>query len=105
MLPIAVVADRPWTLTAPSSAALAATVGVAVLSTALAYIIYYRILSTAGAVNLILVNFLVPVTGVLLGGFVLDERLAPRHFLGMATIGIGLAFVDGRLIRRLRQVP
>jgi drug/metabolite transporter (DMT)-like permease len=104
MLPIAVVVDRPWTLAVPSSEALAAIAGVAVLSTALAYIIYYRILSTAGAVNLILVNFLVPVTGVLLGGIVLGERLAPRHFIGMAAIALGLAFVSGRITRRLGRV-
>jgi len=105
MLPVAIAVDKPWSLALPSAEVLAAVGAVAVLSTALGYIIYYRILSTAGAVNLILVNFLVPVTGVLLGGFVLGERLAPRHFLGMAAIGIGLAFVDGRFIRRLRRVP
>lgn len=105
MLPIALFVDRPWTLALPSAEVLASVLAVAVLSTALAYIIYYRILSTAGSVNLILVNFLVPVTGVLLGGIVLGERLAPRHFLGMAAIGLGLAFVDGRLIKRLRPPP
>jgi len=105
MLPVAIAVDKPWALALPSSEVLAAVGAVAVLSTALGYIIYYRILSTAGAVNLILVNFLVPVTGVLLGGFVLGERLAPRHFFGMAAIGLGLAFVDGRFIGRLRRVP
>lgn len=100
MLPVAVVIDKPWSLAIPSPEVMAAVVAVAVLSTAVAYIIYYRLLSTAGSVNLILVNFLVPVTGVLLGGIVLGERLAPRHFLGMAAIAVGLAFVDGRLFRR-----
>lgn len=105
MLPIAIIADRPWTLAAPSPEALAATLSVAILSTAVAYIIYYRLLSTAGSVNLVLVNFLVPMTGVLLGGIVLGERLALRHFIGMAAIGLGLAFVDGRLMKRLRRMP
>lgn len=105
MLPVALAVDQPWLLAFPSSEVLAAVGAVAVLSTALGYIIYYRILSTAGSVNLILVNFLVPVTGVLLGGVVLGERLAPRHFTGMAAIGLGLAFVDGRLIRRLKRAP
>jgi drug/metabolite transporter (DMT)-like permease len=98
ILPIAIIADRPWEYASLSAEALAAIGAVAVLSTSLAYIIYYRILSTAGSVNLVLVNFLVPATGVLLGAAVLGERLAPRHFVGMAAIALGLAFVDGRLV-------
>ena len=84
---------------------IASVLALAVLSTALAYIIYYRILSTAGSVNVMLVTFLIPVTAVLLGGIVLGERLDPRHFLGMAAIGLGLAFIDGRVIAGIRRMP
>jgi drug/metabolite transporter (DMT)-like permease len=77
---------------------------LAVLSTVVAYVIYYRILATAGSVNLMLVTFLIPITGILLGALVLGERLAMRHFLGMAAIGIGLACIDGRLIRRISRL-
>jgi drug/metabolite transporter (DMT)-like permease len=59
----------------------------AALSTALAYVIYFRILATAGATNLLLVSFLVPVTAIVLGSLVLGERLEARHFLGMVLIG------------------
>jgi drug/metabolite transporter (DMT)-like permease len=96
MLPLAVMVDRPWTLAAPSAAAAGAVLGLAALSTALAYVLYFRILALAGAVNLLLVTFLVPVSAILLGTLVLHEALAPRHLLGMALIGLGLAAIDGR---------
>jgi len=80
----------------------AALGGLAVLSTALAYVLYFRILAAAGATNLLLVTFLIPVTAVLLGAAVLGERLAARDFAGMALIGVGLAVSDGRITRLLR---
>jgi drug/metabolite transporter (DMT)-like permease len=100
LLPVAVVVDRPWTLAAPGPAVWSATLGLAALSTALAYLLYFRILATAGATNLMLVTFLIPVSAILLGALVLGERLASQHFLGMALIGAGLAAIDGRLLRR-----
>ncbi len=96
MLPLALTIDRPWGLAAPSIAAMAAVLGLAGLSTALAYVLYFRILALAGAVNLLLVTFLVPVSAVLLGTLALHEALETRHLLGMALIGAGLAAIDGR---------
>jgi drug/metabolite transporter (DMT)-like permease len=98
MLPIALLVDRPWNAPLPGPATFAAILGLAVLCTALAYIIYFRILATAGATNLLLVTFLSPVTAILVGGVLLGERLDPEHFLGMALIGLGLAAIDGRLL-------
>ena len=100
LIPIALVVDRPWSLAAPGMAVWSAVFGLAVLSTALAYLLYFRILATAGATNLMLVTFLIPISAILLGALVLGERLAPQHFLGMALIGLGLAAIDGRLLRR-----
>lgn len=97
LVPLALLVDAPWRLPAPSQTGIAALVGVAALSTALAYVLYFRILATAGATNLLLVTFLIPVTAILLGSGVLGETLAPRHWLGMATIGVGLAAIDGRV--------
>ncbi len=74
-----------------------ALIALAALSTALAYFLYFRILATAGATNLLLVTFLIPVSAVYLGAVVLGERLKPEHCLGMALIGAGLAAIDGRL--------
>lgn len=97
LLPLVLLLDRPWTLAMPSLASIAALVGAAALSTALAYVIYFRILATAGATNLLLVTFLIPVSAILLGTLCLDETLFPRHLAGMALIGAGLAAIDGRL--------
>lgn len=103
ILPIMLIVDRPWMLpTLPSPTTGAALAGLALLSTALAYVLYFRILAAAGATNLLLVTFLIPVTAILLGALVLGERLAPRHFAGMILIGLSLAAIDGRMVRFLR---
>lgn len=101
ILPIMLIVEQPWTLPAAPSV-LAALAGLALLSTALAYVLYFRILAAAGATNLLLVTFLIPVTAILLGSLVLDEQLLVRQFAGMALIAVGLALVGGRTGRRLR---
>ncbi len=100
LLPVALLVDRPWTLAPPSASAFAAIFGIAALSTALAYVLYFRLLASSGATNLLLVTFLIPVSAIVLGSLVLGERLAAKHFLGMSLIGAGLAAIDGRLLRR-----
>ena len=75
---------------------------LAVLSTALAYVLYFRILATAGATNVLLVTFLTPVSAILLGTLFLGEVLQGKHFVGMALIGLGLAAIDGRPWRAFR---
>lgn len=97
MMPLVLVLDRPWALPLPSLTAIGALIGVAAISTALAYVLYFRILATAGATNLLLVTFLIPVGAILLGIAFLGETLLPRHIAGMALIGGGLAAIDGRL--------
>jgi len=105
MLPLWLIIDAPTRFALPSPEVIAAMLALAALSTVLAYVIYYRILATAGSVNLILVTFLIPVSAILLGALILGERLALRHFIGMAAIGIGLACIDGRLLKRIWRVP
>ena len=73
--------------------------GLELLSTALAYVLYFRILATAGATDLLLVTFLIPVSAILLGVLVLGEVLQARHILGMALIGAGRFAVDVRAWR------
>jgi drug/metabolite transporter (DMT)-like permease len=104
LLPVALIVDHPWTLPMPSPSAWGAVLGIASLSTALAYVLYFRILATAGATNLLLVTFLIPVSAILLGSLVLGERLGPSHFLGMAFVGAGLAAIDGRLAKLARKI-
>jgi drug/metabolite transporter (DMT)-like permease len=103
MLPLALALERPWALPVPSAAAAAAVVGLALVSTALAYILYFRLLAAAGATNLLLVTLLIPASAILLGATFLGERLEPRHFAGMALIGVGLAAIDGRPFGWLRR--
>ena len=105
LLPVMLWVDRPWTLAMPSTGAVAALLGLALLSTVLAYVLFFRILATAGATNLALVTFLIPITAILLGSLLLGEVLEPRHFVGMALIGLGLAAIDGRLLRLFSRRP
>ncbi len=102
LLPVVLVVDRPWTLAPPTLATWTAMLGLALASTALAYVLYFRILATAGATNLLLVTFLIPVTAIALGAALLGERLAGHHGLGMGLIGLGLAAIDGRPLRAVR---
>ena len=101
LLPLVLVIDRPWTLPAPGWDAIAALIGVAAISTAFAYFLYFRIFASAGATNLLLVTFLIPISAILLGTAFLSEALLPRQIAGMALIGLGLSLIDGRLWRRL----
>ena len=101
LLPLVLIIDRPWTLPAPGWDAIAALIAVAAISTAFAYFLYFRILATAGATNLLLVTFLIPISAILLGTAFLSEALLPREIAGMALIGLGLSLIDGRLWRRL----
>jgi drug/metabolite transporter (DMT)-like permease len=101
LAPAAALIDRPWNLPIPSSAALCSLLGLAVLSTALGYLIYFRILSRAGATNVMLVTFLMPVSTILLGILILDEHVTSRHLAGLATIVVGLIAIDGRAAKYL----
>jgi len=85
----------------PSAETWLALAGLAILSTAVAYVLFFRILATAGATNLMLVTFLIPVSAILLGALILGEDLQPKHFIGMAMIALGLAAIDGRLFTLL----
>jgi drug/metabolite transporter (DMT)-like permease len=102
LLPLALLVDRPWSLPTPSLVVIAAVIALATLSTALGYIVYFRILAGAGATNVMLVTLLAPASSILLAAFLLAESLAPRHFLGLAIIAVGLALIDGRLARAIQ---
>jgi drug/metabolite transporter (DMT)-like permease len=103
LIPLTALIDHPWTLPMPSAHAFEALVGIAVFSTALAYMIYFRILAVAGATNLTLVTFLLPISALLLGVFFLGETINLPAIGGMALIGMGLAAIDGRLWAAVRQ--
>lgn len=98
LAPLVFMFDWPVNILALSAWTWAAIAGLAILSTAFAYILYFRILGSSGATNLLLVTFLVPVSAILLGFFVLGETLEPIDYAGMLLIALGLVTIDGRLI-------
>ena len=99
LVPLALLADAPWRLPAPGAAPIGALVGLGALSTALAFVVYFRLIAGAGAVNAVLVTVLAPAFAVLLGAAALGERPATTHFVGLTLIALGLAVIDGRLPR------
>ena len=99
MLPVALIADRPWTLSWPPLQAIVAIVAVALVCTAFGYVLYFKLIESSGATNALLVTLLVPPTAILLGVMFLGERIAPVAFGGLALIAVGLAAIDGRLLK------
>ncbi len=102
LLPVWLWHDAPWAMGAPGLRPVLAVGALAVLSTALAYVVFFRVLARAGATNLSLVTFLVPVSATAMGWAFLGERLYPQHLAGFGLILAGLIAIDGRLWRRLR---
>lgn len=98
LIPLALSVDGLPGADVPGQVWLAAIV-LGVVSTGLAYVLYFRVLARAGATNISLVTFLVPVSAVLLGWLFLAETLGPAHLLGVVLIALGLALIDGRLFR------
>jgi drug/metabolite transporter (DMT)-like permease len=105
MLPLLLVVDAPWKLALPGATTIGALLGIGLLCTAAAYLMFFRILAAAGAVNLLLVTFLIPISALALGIAFLGETLTAAQAAGMALIGLGLAAIDGRALRRLRRSP
>ncbi|WP_018688813.1 DMT family transporter [Ahrensia kielensis] len=100
MFPIMMIFDQPWTLSMPSTQSIFALLALGLISSAFAYILFFSILDGAGATNLSLVTFLVPVSAIFLGIVFLGEILLPRHLAGLGLIIVGLILVDGRVLKR-----
>ncbi|ASP21959.1 putative DMT superfamily transporter inner membrane protein [Antarctobacter heliothermus] len=103
MLPVTLLAEG-----APSLALAPATwVGIlyyALIATALAYLLYYRVLAMAGSGNLLLVTLLIPPTAIFLGAMVRGEELHSGAYAGLALLALGLSVLDGRLYTRKVRV-
>ena len=104
MIPVAGLGERPWQLPMPGATTWLAVIGLAALSTALAYIVFFQILRRSGATNVMLVTLLIPVTAILLGYLVLGEQISPREILGALVIGSALLLIDGRLLEMFRRL-
>ena len=103
LLPLMLFFDHPWALHMPSKLAIFSQIGLALLCTAVAYILFFTILKRAGSTNISLVTFLVPISAIILGAALLNEHITLNHILGMAVIGIGLALIDGRIPAKLMK--
>lgn len=103
LLPLALTIDQPWQIPIPSSSAIGAVIALAVLSTALAYIVFFRIMAVSGPINTTLVALLIPVSAIGFGTIILGEVLLPRHIAGALVIGLALIILDGRVVMRLRE--
>jgi drug/metabolite transporter (DMT)-like permease len=104
MVVVAGVIDRPWQLPMPGATTWLGVIGLAALSTALAYIVFFQILRRSGATNVMLVTLLIPVTAILLGYLVLGEQISPHEILGALVIGSALLLIDGRALEILRSL-
>ena len=103
LLPFALILERPWTNASPSFHVIQAMIAMISLSTAFAYFLYFRILSTAGATNVALVTLLIPPFAVLLGILFLNETLTLQQLTGMFIITAGLVSIDGRVARLFKK--
>jgi drug/metabolite transporter (DMT)-like permease len=99
LLPLSLLIDQPWRLPMPGADVWAALLAIALVNTALAYFVYYRMLGGAGVTYISLVTFLIPVIALMLGAIFLDERVTVQALAGMAVITLGLAAIDGRLLK------
>ncbi|MDB3948293.1 DMT family transporter [Paracoccaceae bacterium] len=102
LVPLALMIDTPWAFALPSQATIFAILGLAVLSTAGGYLLFFNILERAGATNVSLVTLLIPPSAIAMGMLFLEETLQGIHFIGLALIILGLLSLQGRLFRLSR---
>ncbi len=103
MIPLALYFERPFSLSWPSLQAVGSLVALAVIGTAMAFVVYYKIIEVAGATYLSMVTYILPVFGVLLGVLILNEQLTWNAYVGCGLILSGVMVVNGRLplLRRI----
>jgi drug/metabolite transporter (DMT)-like permease len=103
LLPLSLLFDRPWTLAVPYWDVWAAWLAIALVNTALAYVVYYRMVASVGVTYISLVTFLIPIIALFLGAAFLDESVSLQALAGMAIIALGLAATDGRIFGVIRR--
>ncbi len=99
MLPLIFLLEDPLAISFPDTEMIISLLGISILCTAYAYVLFFKILSNAGATNVSLVTFLVPISAIILGILWLGETLTTSNIIGMILIIIGLALVDGRILK------
>ena len=104
MFPVVMLCDKPWLLPIPGVAAWLALLGIGLLSTTFAFFLYFRVLQTAGANNVVLVTFMVPLSASVLGILFLGEALSFRDIIAYIIIVSGLVVIDGRLASKISRL-
>ncbi len=102
LLPVILFMEQPWTLATPGAATLSALMGLIILSTALAFVLFFKVMAEAGPTNAMLVTLLVPVSAIALGAGLLDEPITVQKLAGAGIIALGLVILDGRAWEWLR---
>jgi drug/metabolite transporter (DMT)-like permease len=102
MVPLAIAVEG-WPTFALAPVTWAAIGYAALVSTAFAYLLYYRVLAMAGSANLLLCTLMIPPVAILLGAWVRDEALPPHALAGFAVLALGLLVLDGRVLRAVRR--
>jgi drug/metabolite transporter (DMT)-like permease len=97
-IPLAFLAEGVPVITLPET--WAALVAIGLLSSSFAFLLLYWLLPRVGATNMSLNTYITPVSAILLGVIVLNERFEITHMVGIAVIFLGLVFIDGRLVKR-----
>lgn len=108
LLPLSLLIDRPFSLPTPSLPVIGSMVALGVLGTAVAFVVYYRLLETAPASYVSMTTYLIPVFGVILGVLVLNEQLTWHAYAGFALILLGVMIVNGLLklgVKRPSPLP
>ncbi|MFM8701007.1 MAG: DMT family transporter [Hyphomicrobiales bacterium] len=104
MAPLAALVDQPWAIPSLGLLPFLSILALGFLCTALAYVIYFRILERSGATAIALVTLMIPPSAILMGWLILGERILLQEFFGMALIGIGL-FSANRQFDRKGKFP
>lgn len=97
LLPMAAAADQFWRLPLPPMNVLVALLALGTVSTALAYILFFKVMAEAGSNNVMLVTLLIPISAVALGVWRFGERLSDNQMAGAAIIAASLLLIDGRV--------
>jgi drug/metabolite transporter (DMT)-like permease len=97
LLPLSLLIDQPFSLALPTLPAIGSMLALGVLGTAVAFVVYYRLLETAPASYVSMTTYVIPVFGVILGVLVLNERLTWHAYAGFALILLGVMIVNGLL--------
>ena len=102
LLPVSLVYDEPWVLSFPSVSVWVALVVLAVACSALAYVLYFRLIQAAGATNTSFITLLIPAFAILMGIVMFGETFHSTHGYGLMLIACGMAVMDGRIIKKLQ---